>query len=605
MRRLSLLAALALAACDHIPILDDINDALSPEHEVVAETTGPWKAGGTARVSVLLTRPGTDLPVEGRVAVEMDGERLAAGAAGENGRAELVVRVPEKEGRRRVQVWSKTRFNTRRDSLAVAVLPGNELYFSLDRPLAQPGQEVHLRALAFKPDRTADAGREVTFEIRDPASNRVLRERAPAGEFGVAHATFRLADEVLLGEYTATARAGTVEAARAFLVKRYALPKFRIDLVTDKAFVLPGEPVGGSVRAAYVFGNPVGGARILLHAEARSPAGEVREIARSHLTADESGRAGFSIELPEWGSLLRLTAEVADGAGHAESAAHVIPIARAPLLVTAVPVAGRIVPGLDNEVDVFVTSPGGGPVEAEVSSGGAAVRTSALGFAKLSVREPRVVLVARDGGGRSVERSFEFPAGSGPLVSVAKRAPRAGTDLLATLRSARDGRFKVRLRTDRGYVEEKEATVSGGRGSATFALPGDLDGLAVVESEGSEVPLWVRGTRRLSVQVTPSSPTVRPGDEISLRFRVTDGEGRPVRSALGVSVLDEALLGLAEVDPESELASFAAGGLASGHAARALWAEEDEERCEVAAALLLAGRRIEGRAARFSSRRGP
>jgi len=75
------------------------------------------------------------------------------------------------------------------------------------------------------------------------------------------------------------------------------------------------------------------------------------------------------------------------------------------------------------------------------------------------------------------------------------------------------------------------------------------------------------------------------------------------RAALGVSVLDEALRGLAEIDPGAEVAAFALGGLATGPAARALWGEGDDARCEAAAALLLAGRSLEGKVARFSSRR--
>ena len=117
--------------------------------------------------------------------------------------------------------------------------------------------------------------------------------------------------------------------------------------------------------------------------------------------------------------------------------------------------------------------------------------------------------------------------------------------------------------------------------------------------------LYAAHVRRYRRAVAAALSRLGSGDDVTLRFRVSDGAGRPVPAALGVSVLDEALWGLAEIDPESELAVFATGGIASGHAARALWSEEDDARAETAAILILASRASEHKKARFESRRNP
>ena len=602
-RALALILFLALAACDRVWILDDLNDAGCPLHEVAAETGGVWRSGGIAVVNVRLTEPGSAVPLAGRVAVEMDGRRLARVETDASGRAELEVSVPEGDGRHSISIWSKTRFNTRRDALAVEVRQGHRLFFSLDRPLAQPGQAVHLRALAFRPDGAADAGREVTFEVHDPGSNRVFRETAAASQFGVAHAAFQLADEITLGAYRATARAGPVHAEQPFSVKRYTLPLFRIEVIPEKTFVLPRETVRGSIRASYVFGNPVTG-KVVVHADV-SASGEIREIARIQGAIDSSGRSDFSFELAGAGSLLRITAVVTDGVGRTESAALILPIVSAPLLLHAVPLSTPIAPGLENPVAVFVTGPDGGPVEAEVSGGDASQRTDALGMATLVTRRSSIHLTARDAAGRSAERDFEFPAGGSAVVRPARRSPRAGAALEVEVRAARDGPCRVRLLSERGIAGQHDAAIVNGRGNVSLLIPSDLDGLAIVEAGGASAPLWVRGTRRLKVEVQSAHPVVKPGDDVTLRFRVSDGAGRPVPAALGVSVLDEALWGLAEIDPESALAAFATGGIASGNAARALWSEEDDARAEAAAILILASRVSELKTARFESRRNP
>jgi hypothetical protein len=533
----------------------------------------------------------------------MDGARIATAWTDNEGRAEFVVPAPDAEGEHALTIWSKTRFNTRRDRLSISVRPGHELFFSLDRPLAQPGQAVHLRALALTADHRPDEGREVTFEILDSAGNRILRETTAASEHGIAHATLRLADEVLLGGYTAAARAGSIAVERPFWVKRYVLPRFRIAVVTEQAFVLPGEAVRGVVTASYVFGNPVAGARVAVHADVYD--GDVRATQQSVATSDTSGRSSFSIDAPARGTLLRLTAEVTDSAGHTESASHVIPIVRAPLLIHAVPTCRAIARGLDNEITVLVLGADGRPVAADIMVNDRTIRTSALGSASMVVNGSRTIIRARDDSGHVAEQTFEFPSDASVAIRPSRRTPKAGDVFPVEILAPRDGRLRVALRSDRNLIAEHDIDIKEGRGAISFDLPDDLEGMAAIECRNASTLLWVRGKRRLDVQVRPTKAVVKPGEELSIRVDVKDADGRPARAALGVSILDDALRGLVEIDPETELAAFATGGWAVGHAARTLWRGEGDEACNLAATLLLSGRSLEAKSVRFTSKGAP
>lgn len=90
-----------------------------------------------------------------------------------------------------------------------------------DKPLYQPGQIVHVRTLAFDSSARPAAGTEVVFTVSDPNETKVFRQTRKTSEFGIAHADFTLASEILLGDYTVEV-AGTQALARQKIrVERY------------------------------------------------------------------------------------------------------------------------------------------------------------------------------------------------------------------------------------------------------------------------------------------------------------------------------------------------------------------------------------------------
>src|SRR5262249_6716412 len=98
-----------------------------------------------------------------------------------------------------------------------------------EKPIYQPGQIIHARALALdRSDHEASASRDLIFEMEDPRGNKVFKKTARTDKFGIASAEFALADEINLGTYHLRALMDSNTAEIALNVERYALPKFKV-----------------------------------------------------------------------------------------------------------------------------------------------------------------------------------------------------------------------------------------------------------------------------------------------------------------------------------------------------------------------------------------
>jgi hypothetical protein len=84
-----------------------------------------------------------------------------------------------------------------------------KILLSTDKPLYQPGQEIHIRALSLSTfDLVPAAGKTIEFIIADGKGNKVFRENVETSDFGIAAIDFQLASEVNTGPYKITAQMG-------------------------------------------------------------------------------------------------------------------------------------------------------------------------------------------------------------------------------------------------------------------------------------------------------------------------------------------------------------------------------------------------------------
>jgi hypothetical protein len=133
---------------------------------------------------------------------------------------------------------------------------------STDKPLYQPGQMLHLRALCFDASKHALSDTAATLTIDDPEGTTVFRAELRTSRFGIASTDWPIPDSTRLGDYAvklelADKRYEEQETMQVVKISRYDLPNFAVGVKPDRAYYLPGQNAEVAINADYLFGQPV------------------------------------------------------------------------------------------------------------------------------------------------------------------------------------------------------------------------------------------------------------------------------------------------------------------------------------------------------------
>jgi hypothetical protein len=371
-----------------------------PQETVVLGQT-QIASGSPAGLRILIRHRASGQPVNGaRVELSLASKTAGTIPLGHfqtdaSGSLADTINIPElAPGEYQLIVETKSTLGRDRVVKSVQIYHPARILVASDKPLYQPGQTIHIRSLMVNA-RTEKpfAGQVVTFEVSDPKGNKVFKESRTTSEFGIAATDFVLASELNLGRYELRVLAGASSATRALEVKRYVLPKFNIQIATDKPFYRPGETVSGSVTTKYFFGKPVIGATVKLTAATFQENPVV--IGELQGQTDAGGVDKFRFVLPDFftgmpqkneQAFLDLTAEVQDSAGHVEEKSLSLSVAQHELEITALPEAGELVPGVENVLYLLTAYPDGRPAVCKVFVGGTAYQSDAQGLCEVKVQ---------------------------------------------------------------------------------------------------------------------------------------------------------------------------------------------------------------------------
>ena len=354
-----------------------------------------------------------------------------------------------------------TPIGTAEQTEAIRLEEKSSILLTTEKPVYQPGQTIHVRALALdRSSHQAVDNRKLTFEIEDSRANKVFRANTQTDAYGVASAEFNLADEVNLGTWhlraalqqaADSADAAPNQAELALQVERYVLPRFKVDVdlgnkdAVAKRGYRPGDHVTGIVRTNYFFGKAVDHAEVVVKAAAMDVS--LVEAAKATGTTNGEGAFSFDLRLPDFfagqarnhgAAQVMIEATVRDNAGHSETRGTPITVSESPLLVTAVPESGTLVPGLENQVFILTSYPDGTPAQTEVrvhslNSPEQTANTDAGGVAVVQLRgmlqTTEITVDAKDteGNHASVPLELESRTGSdGILLRTDQALYRAG-----------------------------------------------------------------------------------------------------------------------------------------------------------------------------------
>jgi len=465
------------------------------------------------------------------------------------------------------------------------------ILLSTEKPVYQPNQTIHARALALdRSNRQAAASRNLTFELEDSRGNKVFRRIARTDSFGIASAEFQLADEVNFGAYHLRALMDEVPGAprntaeMTLQVDRYVLPKFKVavDLAADDAAAhrgyRPGDHVRGTVRANYFFGKPVDSAPIIVKASSMDVS--VFEAATSQGRTDNDGVFHFDIRLPGYfaghplsqgAARVLIEATVKDGAGHSETRGEPITVSESALLITAVPESGSLIPGLENDVFILTSYPDGTPAQTDVTVRvpGNADQTAisdAGGVALVRLRPAQGAMTlkvdAKDHAGSRASNSLTLQShtGSDQILLRSDRAVYGSGDRidLHVFSTRQRGGAYVDVIKDGQTVATRDLDLVSGRAdlalAATPELAGTVEFNAYLFGEDARAVadrrlVFVEPADELKIETSLDAPAYKPGSEARIGFRVTNSHGEGVQAALGLQIVDQAVFALAEKRP--------------------------------------------------------
>lgn len=572
---------------------------------------------GVRSVTESVPLPGSAVTI-GLKAADGKIQELFRGRTGKDGLEDVEFDIPTVEsGQYTLVVTTLSAFGEEKLERPVRIKADSRILLVSDKPIYQPGQLMHLRALVLRPfDLRPVANKDLVFEVEDSKGNKVFKRTFKTSEFGVASVDFQLADEVNLGDYHIRANLGDFRADKTVTVKRYVLPKFKAEITSDKRFYLPKEKIQATLQSDYFFGKPVAHAKVQVTASTFDV--ESKKFQTWEGTTDANGHAKFEIQLPDYfvgqplqkgDALVKLEVLVTDSANHSETATKNYPVSNQPIRISLIPEGGKLAPGLENRLFAAAIYPDGSPAAGcsvrswlgKEAKGEplAEVNTNEAGLAEFKIHPKKEQFRAGNPGPRQVEFLGGQQQGFGPQIILDVRAEAKdakgntasavaelnchplGENILLRLDKAiyaGGDRLAIDVRSSAGlptaFVDvvrggqvllSRWLDVKDGQASENLNLPPSAFGsieihayqmLASGEIIRDSRVAYVQPRQDLKIYVQADQSEYAPGTEGRIRFQVTDSLGKPMASALGVVIVDEAVYSLQDSQPGLEKAYF-------------------------------------------------
>jgi len=534
-----------------------------------------------------------------------------------NGLADVRFHVPEvPPGNYTLEVFTRSQLGEEKLERGIRVKADAKILLVSDRPIYQPGQLIHMRALVLRAfDMKPVESKDLLFEVEDGKGNKVFKRTFKTSEYGIAAVDFQLADEVNMGDYHLRAIVGDHRADKTVTVKRYVLPKFKTAVIADKTFYLPKEKINATLQTDYFFGKPVSNGKVSVEASTFDI--QFRKFQTWEGHTDANGHAKFEIQLPDYfvgqplqkgNAMVKLDVKVTDTADHAETITRTYTVSDQPIRVSLIPEGGKLVPGMENRVFAAAMYPDGSPATCNVNlwlgkeSKGkplATVETNSAGLAEFKITPKAAQFRQGNFGPRDIEmlggkqqgwgpshvldvraeakdakgnRAFAVaelnsqPLGENVLLRLDKAIYKGGDSMNVDIRTSA-GLPTVYLDIVRGgqIMLSRWLEVKDGQAAQQIDLPpavfGSLEIHAYQMLASGEIirdsrVAYVQPGNDLKIEVQPDKSVYLPGEPGRIRFLVTDQNGKPAPAALGVIVVDEAVYALQEMQPGLEKVYF-------------------------------------------------
>lgn len=437
---------------------------------------------------------------------------------------------------------------------------------TLDKGIYKPGDIVNFRALLTNKENNNPIIKDVDVSIYDGNDNKVYNENVKTSEYGILSGNFTLANEVNSGIYKIIIKTNTNETTKSFKVNPYITPKYEVKIDFDKQNYLVGDTATINLNAKYFFGEPVSKAKYIVY---------INNESYQTITADNQGNASVNYKI-ENAKKYSVKVEATDSSNYFVEETNSFVAGTDIFEVELLSEHESLVAGENNDIYFFTSKPDGTPEKTYITISSnnytKQIATDENGIGKFSIDIDAIENIqttksfkinAVNMNGEKVQKDITLSVEKkGLLVSTDKVKYEQGEDIKIKISSIWENSnniyfFKndklikmistdssdVNVNLDDTYGVIDIYVESNGNNTNPYNI---LHGKNVTTSYKKTI--FVKPTKELNININTDKQEYKPGDNITISFGTTDESNNNVDSALLVSMLDNAILSLADND---------------------------------------------------------
>lgn len=468
--------------------------------------------------------------------------------------------------------------------IPINITKGNnsETVISLDKGIYKPGDEINYRALIVsKNENTPVESCDTVVNIFDGNDNKVYSENAKTSEFGIISGKFKLSDTVNSGTYKLVVSTLNKSVTKEFIVNPYVTPKFEVSVTTDKDIYMVGEKANITVSAKYFFGEPVANANIKGTIDGEEFEG----------ITNESGSFTKEIDVEKNGTHT-INLSVEDSSNYYIEANKSFAGATNIFEIEVLPEYNNLIRGTNNDVYIITKTADNKPVktyiDVKIGKKSREVITDENGIGKITLSSADIEefssyeymsVIAKNMADEKVEEKIRLDVekASGTIVKTDKIKYEENDDIKVSLTTMTDSQEYKNLYIFKGKELIKTITIEDNE--VEFNLEG-ISGLIDICTDSNlryhynyyyknnrkdlnynHKTIFIKPSGALNISLKTDKDTYAPKENLNIKFEVTNEENKTVDSALLVSILDDAVLSLADNDLSVDNLKIALGDI--------------------------------------------
>lgn len=507
-------------------------------------------------------------------------------AEGESANVNIKLPTNIETGSYIIKATVTSKFNKDIVEVPVAIINERDtnISISLDKGIYKPGDEINFRALITGKSTDKPENIDVNVYIYDGNNNRVYSDSTKTSDYGIVSGRFVLASEVNSGTYKLVISTKNKEVTKSFTVNPYIVPKFEASIITDKDSYIMGEEANITLKANYFFGEPV------KEAEIKGTIITPDYLSSTMNTTKEKEFVGFTNSNGEFNinykfelfGKVKIQAEIVDTSNYMIETNKTISVGTDVFEIDILPEHGDIIKGIYNEVYVITKKADGTPIKTtgRITIGDITrqvitdefgigkIVLSASDTANLAMVQDNIAVVLKDTDENEVTLKYtiNITNNNGTAVTTDKIKYKVEDDIHISLKSAVNNTeniiyiFKNKelikmISTDNENIDVNLGDVYGIIDIYVMAKSPymyDYNSYVISDyysySNYNKKTIFIKPDKNLNIEIHSENEEYKPGDNLNISFTTKDKANNNIDSALMVSILDEAVLSLAEND---------------------------------------------------------